>query len=432
MKNLNIAIGKFGKSILFDSSKWGAIGGDLDAPLFYENLFHKNPNINFWLLGVSDFSRIPAKLRNRINKHGNVFDMHEHVRDYIKNPSVVAKWTDLYKDMHTDTLKNYVTAGATYEYISSVIIDKIPKMDLGIFFSGPDASASIPFKVAKSKEPDKMATPLQVLIRYCAGMIEFINKTNMPYIVLATDPRYYPSRSNDLLVVPKKVISQFNCTVDHNHYTSYSDVRKVHNKVAMSYNGLETIFLLGRNNTQESTSLTGFFDDDSSTRSSFNIVLNEGRPSRYDSLEKYILSNIDDVAIYGKWTHPATKHDIRFKGPKHINELDEILRHTKYTFIIPIKRGWVTAKFWEMLYFGIIPFMHPEYDTQNNLDVPEFIRIKSPTDLREKIQKLESDPIFYEELKSQLMSKMTPDLFDGTYLNDVTLRAIDDIVKDNA
>ena len=38
---MNIVIGKLGKSILFNSKNWGAIGGDLDAPIFYENLITK-------------------------------------------------------------------------------------------------------------------------------------------------------------------------------------------------------------------------------------------------------------------------------------------------------------------------------------------------------------------------------------------------------
>ncbi len=430
-------IGKVGKSILFDSSKWKSWGGDLDAPLFYENLFHHNPGINFYLLGKSDFSKISKQLRDRINKHGNVYDLYVGLNEYQKERS--RYWKEIYKDKYTGTnLEQYSNASCTSEYITNVVAPTLPKIDVGIFFSGPDGVSNIPNAVSLSKTPDVLASPLVSLIGYTAPIYEFINNNNLPYIYLCTDPRYYPSRANDLLFPPKKVISQFNDIVKHSHYTSYRDVSRITHTIPIEYNKLETIFLLDKsrdvessNNIQESTSLTGFFDDnDSSTRSSFNIVLNEGRPSRYASLEKYILSNINDVAIYGKWTHPATKHDIRFKGSKHINELDEILRHTKYTFIIPIKPGWVTAKFWEMLYFGIIPFMHPDYDTQNNLDVPEFIRIKSPTDLREKIQKLESDPIFYEELKSQLMSKMTPDLFDGTHLNDVTLRAINDIMKD--
>ena len=52
---MNVAIGKIGKSILFDTTKWGAHGGDIDAPVFYENLFHKNPDVNFYIVKSTTF-----------------------------------------------------------------------------------------------------------------------------------------------------------------------------------------------------------------------------------------------------------------------------------------------------------------------------------------------------------------------------------------
>ena len=39
--------GKLGKSIKFDSSKWGAIGGDQDAPELILKLAEQNPNDTF-------------------------------------------------------------------------------------------------------------------------------------------------------------------------------------------------------------------------------------------------------------------------------------------------------------------------------------------------------------------------------------------------
>ena len=72
---MNVAIGKIGKSILFDSTKWGAHGGDIDAPVYYENLFHNNPTYNFYIVGASDYCRLQPAHRARINKHGNVYDL---------------------------------------------------------------------------------------------------------------------------------------------------------------------------------------------------------------------------------------------------------------------------------------------------------------------------------------------------------------------
>ena len=40
---MNIAIGKFGRSIYFDKSRWGIIGGDETPPIFYTKLAKTYP-----------------------------------------------------------------------------------------------------------------------------------------------------------------------------------------------------------------------------------------------------------------------------------------------------------------------------------------------------------------------------------------------------
>ena len=49
MKKLNVVMGKFGKSILFNKENWGAHGGDNEAPLVYTMLAKNNPHITFYI-----------------------------------------------------------------------------------------------------------------------------------------------------------------------------------------------------------------------------------------------------------------------------------------------------------------------------------------------------------------------------------------------
>ena len=150
----------------------------------------------------------------------------------------------------------------------------------------------------------------------------------------------------------------------------------------------------------------------------FMIVCNEGRPSRYKDLKKYILDNVEDVDIYGKWDEKILNNDERFKGPKKFNDLQAMLPNVKYTFCIPIKKGWCTAKFWEMAHYGIIPFLHPTYDEQNNLKCPDILRIKDSQDLFDKIELLENNKEFYNNLREELNNMLKNEYYDGTYLND--------------
>ena len=71
---MRIAIAKLGKSIKFKSDTWGAIGGDNEAPILFENLIHQNPQHEFVLLGLSDYERLPLKDQQRLNKHNNIIN----------------------------------------------------------------------------------------------------------------------------------------------------------------------------------------------------------------------------------------------------------------------------------------------------------------------------------------------------------------------
>lgn len=431
---MNIVIGKIGKSILFDRNKWGAIGGDNEAPIFYEMLAHNNPNDNFYIIGRSDFSSIKSSLKNRINKNNNIFDVFENDLEYKKNNYERNK--EFYKGKYTDgDLVQYTNAYQLVEMMENHIIPSLPKIDCGIIFSGPDATTNLP-GVVKAKDKTQIANPLISLIGYVGPIYTFLNKTKIPYAIICTDPRYFPGRGNDLLNPAKVCLSQFTKEVVHTSYTDLknSDVR-VKTKIPMKYSGVETIFLLDKQKGFDDTpiSLDSFFEehDDSKDKNiKFMIVLNEGRPSRYNMLKEFILDHVKDVDIYGKWAHPDALKDPRFKGPRKFNDLQQMLPKVKYTFIIPIKKGWVTAKFWEMAHYGIIPFMHPTYDEQNNLQAPAFLKVKNAEELYKRIEFLEKNPDKYDMLRRQLDKMLKEEYYSGKYLNDLTMNTLKEITKE--
>ena len=59
---MRIGIGKLGKSVLFNSNNWGAIGGDNEAPILFENLIHlnayPNPTIENITISIENFNGI--------------------------------------------------------------------------------------------------------------------------------------------------------------------------------------------------------------------------------------------------------------------------------------------------------------------------------------------------------------------------------------
>lgn len=417
---MKIAIGKFGKSILFDRSKWGATGGDNEPPVLYETLFHKNPNIQFYLIGLSDYSRLPVSEQNRINKYGNVID----------------PWKD--KPLWRKNNKNFGKDLVNIEYLrywTESNPEIIKSISWGLFFLGPMGISNVLGKTTLMKEPNKLSGALVMCAKYAGPLAEFLNTTQLPWIGIVNDPRYVPPRAKDLMNPPRAILSQYNELVNFKYRQSYTDNTVLSQPIQCDYASMETIFLIGRDR-EESTIDTSSLDDFLFTREEkesneknikFMIVCNEGDPSRYPTLKSYILDHINDVEIYGQWKESTIGDDPRFKGPKKFHDLQSMLHHVKYTFCIPIKKGWATAKFWEMLNYDIIPFVHPSYDEQNNIGFPEILRVKDSKDLFNKIEYLENHPDDYQRLLKQLKNLIKPEYHSGDYLNELILKRLSTI-----
>ena len=407
---MNVAIGKIGKSILFDSTKWGAHGGDIDAPVFYENLFHKNPDVNFYIVGASDYCRLKPEHRNKINKHNNVYDLMDGFPQWnAANPK------------YKENCSHRIT------FMNKKILPNLPKIDCGLFMVGFAGQHNVVGKTYKKE--GVLAKPLCCHNTYTGPYMEFLNKTNIPHAFILNDPRLWPGSMYDLFNPPKIVLSQFDEEIQFKHQKSYKDTTKVIDEIPALYSEVETTFLIGKKDSSVSE-LTRFLDKPQKDIKMM-IVCNEGNPSRYKDLKHYVLDHVKDVDIYGKWNTKTKRisEDNRFKGPKKFNELQSMLDRVKYTFCIPIKKGWVTAKFWEMAHYGIIPFLHPDYDSQDNLNVPEFFRIKDSKDLHDKIELLENDHSEYCHKKNLLDNMLKMSYYDGSKLNETAMTVIKEIVK---
>ena len=158
----------------------------------------------------------------------------------------------------------------------------------------------------------------------------------------------------------------------------------------------------------------------------FMVILNEAKPSRYNLLKDWVLDEHDDVEIYGKWEHPNTETDARFKGSIHLDDVMAKMNNVKFTFIIPIAKGWVTSKYIEMVHAGVIPFLHPSYDEQGHLPIPEFLRPKTPAEFKERMDRLLNNEQEYESVITGLRKLLCkPEYYDGTFLNNKIMTAID-------
>ena len=348
--------GKLGKSIKFDSSKWRAIGGDQDAPELILKLAEQNPDDTFILISSNDYDKItfkkPKNIINGLKSLGPLKNMHD--------------------SFFTDSLR-----------------DK--KIDGAIIVLGPTTATNLEYwpRLGFAKS-------------YCAPIIHYLNNSDVEWVGICNDPRYNIKNVRDLVKPPKKYLSQYTETFTKNIFSYIppanrkTDVKPI--TINCEYAGVEKIMLFKAEINKDFVN----------KNNDFVIVLNEGKngvKSRYPELKKYVLDQFDDVQIYGEWYSEDALTDSRFKGSKPFNNIINITKKSKFSFIIPISPGWVTAKYIEMISNGIIPFFHPDYDSQKNLDVPDFLRIESPNQLKERIDIIKSDNDFYVKLITELQNK---------------------------
>lgn len=411
---MNIFVGKIGKSILFNPESWGVTGGDCEAPKYYENLFHRNPEHTFYLLGANDFTRLPLASQQRINKNGNVIDIWNGFALWRKEHSDIES-----KDTNVAYMEQWLKARAV-------------KFNVGVIFSGPTGTSNVHGKTTRMKDPDAIANPLEMLCRYSGPLISFMNDSKVPYALIVNDPRYFPANARDWFHRPSVVLSQYEeiaLVTSKKDYTSGETFKTTHKT---QYSAMETIFLIGLDrggsavNKPAPATLDSFFDDapeiiEGQKDINFMIVLNEGRPSRYKLLKEAILNDVKDVSIYGKWDPETIGTDSRFKGSLGFHELQTMLPRVKYTYCIPIKKGWVTSKFWEMAHYGIIPFLHPSYDEQQHMKAPPFLTVKNSRDLFDKIKFLEETPEAYDILRKNLDEMLLDEFYNGKRLNEITM-----------
>lgn len=377
---MNILYGKLGRSVTFNKERWSTIGGDNEAPTLLLNLAKNRPNDKFYLVSNGDFLKLPDGIRN---KYPNIIPL---MTGYNAN-----------YDDHT--------------YLLELIKRKNLKIDYAIIYSGLTSRINIyGLEYLNNKGEIKKAKTLDFARCYVAPIIHVLNELKPRWCFLATDPRFCPPEMRDLTHMPEIIHSQINTTMEFKAVTNWLTLETSSYNIECKYNAIETVFLMNKRRPTFEQYIRPRTDK-------INIVLNEGADNRGaimrgPILKEYVLDQFsDDISVYGKWSDEWMS-DKRFKGPVRIEELSKLLINTKYTFIIPISYDWATAKFCEMSYFGILPFMHKYYDSQKNISCPDFLRISHPKELKEKIEFLEAN----ENERIRLLTEIYS-IYDESYYN---------------
>jgi len=390
MKNIGFA--KIGKSVKFRTNKYSPIGGDNEASCTLRALSNNNPDKNFYIVGRSDFGTLSDTEKADLFPYDNVIDV----------------WAGIPLSM----------SEAYYNHIITYFKEKNITLDFTVMMVGQMSNVTIPNRIQKVREGNDglFAATLDMSKWYTTPIVTWINEEKPKYVEIVNDPRYTIKQPRDLFHMPMKSLGQYDYDYETFAIRNYEDQERITRVVKSEYAGMETVFCGDYNyaekvNTERATN--------------FMVVLNEGKPSRYKLLKEWVLDKFNDVDVYGKWSE-VIGDDSRFKGSMHINELQTTLQDVKFTFIIPIKEGWTTSKYIEMIHAGVIPFLHPSYDEQGHLPIPMFLRPKTPSEFYARMQTLiENEEKYKEVLKNLRKNILKPEYYDGTFINNKIMSSID-------
>jgi hypothetical protein len=384
-----IALAKIGKSIKFGGA-FSPVGGDNEPGALVRALANNNPDDHFYLIGRSDYSRLEENEKKKLFPYSNVTDIWEG-----------------FKAKHEEDVFNHVNKKH----------DEIG-FDHGVVMFGQVGTVTIPNTIEQVKHRHLTASVIEMTKNYSTPIVKWFNERKVPWIEIQNDPRYHSNQSRDLFGLPHTILSQYTYVLKSKHIQSYKEQDTVLSHTDCVYAGVETLYLVDRK-------LPDIIELSRSKKTPFMVVLNEGKPSRYNMLKDWVLDSNTDVEIYGKWDDQRALEDSRFKGSLHIDELSKKLQDVKYSLVIPIAPGWVTSKYIELIHNGVIPFFHPTYDTQRHINVPEILRLKRPGQLAETIKYFEENSDAYQEVLKDLQRLLKPEYYDGTFISKKIMKNID-------
>lgn len=297
-----------------------------------------------------------------------------------------------------------------------------PKVDIAFVFQSQGAACISTIQgyrwvPATKTKPFRRTKVLEMAANYGGPVTDYLNKTGVHWIYMATDPRYVDMvKPADLTNPPKYCIGNAACEIDKwkmaDEYLPWKDSRKLtyttHFKIPVYYAGLQKLNIMNELD----------FKPPRVKLTRFAMVLNKilHYDYRTKQAKKWLPKGTD---LYG---------NLEVKGFSNkfvpAEDLDIIFSRVKYTLVMPLYdhgygKVWLTFKPYEMIRLGVIPFIHPDYDQQGRfvtMDHIQWLRVNSRDELEEKMNYLDNNPSRRKELLDELNKKIVPPQLIKDYL----------------
>lgn len=406
---MNIVIGKIGKAIKFKNLQINT--GDDSSMILFSTMARMLPEHNFYFCGPNDLPKLSEAEYNYIFPNKNVHSMYVKYDLLDPNDKDLIGWDSLVENARKMNIK----------------------FDFALLFTGYVGYHCLNMCC---KRPDgKYYTPLNAFKRYCGPYVHLINSLNIPLYTIAEDPRYITINTEELFVRERLVLTQMvDCTVPvaQKYITSYEDHTHIEKTpIPCTYAGVEKIFLMGIDkNWRDKIDIERKINN---TKNPKCIVISNGhgtsglnsgavqKDGRLPGYLEYIVNGLKateyaDTHVYGLWSEETlNKYPYTFQDKKMIDLADEIA-DAKYSLVYSIVPNFITIKPYEMIIQGLVPFIHPDYDKNRILELPEYLYVNSPEEFASKMAELDANPDMYRKLIQECFDCIKPEYLDGSYL----------------
>lgn len=402
----HIVFAKSGIKIYFHPKNWNYAGGSFDFLNSCLSIIHHNPENQYYFLQSSDISELTIEEYQLMFPHNNVHFPYEDFNDPIKDEDVVfleKKWQPFIWKWFQDRNIN----------------PDFGILDFGIYFN---TNLINEIRTERGKHGE-YAMPAIIAKRYATPIIHFINEWNGSWVSLHHDPRS-DLKQRDIYNKPIFMASQCNTKYSYKTWNRKNQNFDI-SHYEQNYLGIQESALIGQTRKNINDILK-------EKTKEFGIVCNQSKDDRNsidrtEIIKEYVLNNFnDDVEIYGKWDEEITKSDLRFCGVIPKRDLNDKIKSWKYSLCIPIGKEWATSKYLEMISNGIVPFLHPYYDSQKNIKIPHnILHVNSPKELKERIEYLNKNDN-YEKLITKLYNHFMKDEYlSGYFINNRLMKLFD-------
>lgn len=398
----NILVGKIGRTIKFSNNKIETGSGN--ELILFSAIARMHPDWMLYIVGPNELFKIEGT-----EAYDKMFPAHNIKSVFAQDR---AKWDGRY----------------------DVIVDNIRKecgdqIDAAVFISGMAAAVNVPGLLRKPDGSDYSI--LNSYLTYAAPYIHVLNEIGCPFYVVAEDARYITINGRDLFNRERLILTQYNGEVEaYKHILSKDDiVTQTVTKHKAIYANIEKIPLMGVRKEWAKE-----FDVVAKaavpfTENRFMVLSNGCGTSKIN----HAGNNSSRLPVYKEWVKDAMK-DTRYEGSKvygiwdaNIYEENDWIQHKlivdmekeisecRYSLVYSQVRGFVTAKAYELICLGIIPFIHPDYDPHRLLKLPEYIYVSSPTEMLAKMAAMDKDDQLYMGVLSDCIKAMDKEeYYDGT------------------